>query len=84
MTIVIIFQGTDVILPVGTRYGAFTGRGFVSLPADTSIAFLFSPPRDSQYEVILRFSSVVSSHLLFVLACMRDGQRPLALLRPHQ
>ena len=50
-----------VVQPIDTSFGSFTGLGFVSLPADVSIVFSFSPMLDSRYEIVLRFSSVVSA-----------------------
>jgi len=49
------------VIPQGAELGAHTGTGFVIVDSDTNVTFNLSPvPRDSQYQLVLRISSVVS------------------------
>ena len=49
------------MVPQGAELGAYTGTGFALVDSDTNVTFdLSSLPRDSQYQLILRISYVVS------------------------
>ena len=59
-----------MVTPSFGSTGPFTGRGFVSMISFSSAQFIFSAPKSTQYEMIMRYEVCGITLLCSMLLCL--------------
>ena len=52
---IIYTQGSTIFIPTSGSVGPFTGGAYVSLVSFSSVQFIFTAPKNDQYELIIRY-----------------------------